>query len=398
LNGLQGWPAKVPLTLHHLAPHQFKVATRIEEVALVQNAIEEAAFLCNEDLFAKGLTLIFGYRHRSSSCAERILHMHLKTLQDAFQFFSAPQNCIDTVVKMRWPDGKVTCPTCGSENVTWLASRKLFQCKTRHKKCQFSVRVGTIMEDSPIRLGDWLIVTWMLMNCRNGISSYEVARTIGITQKSAWFMLHRLRKAMSLDQAGKMGGAGAEVEVDEAYIGGKPQNMHKRRKLELQQERNEVPAWKNRSRYMGKTPVMGMFDRTDGQVRALVVPDTSRKTLEAEVVKNVEPGSLVYTDQAVAYYTLQRDYVHQTITHIDDYVRGSVHTNCLENFWSCLKRTLRGTYVCVSPKHLGAYVAEQGFRFNHRKGFTEHQRFGAVLEGVKGKRLTYKELTAGASM
>jgi transposase-like protein len=305
--------------------------------------------------------------------------MTLNTLQEAFEHFSIPQNAIDYMIGLRWPDGAVECPVCGSKAVTWMPTRSLFQCKANHPKKQFSVKVGTIFEDSPIALGKWLVVAWMLGNCRNGVSSYEVARTIGITQKSAWFMLHRLRTAAQDKPVGKLAG---EVEADETYLGGKARNMH---------------AWKRAQKIHSggvhdKTPVMGILER-GGTVRAMVVKDHKRPQLHAEIRKHVEPGSNLYTDDLHSYRGLP-DYVHSYVDHATKYVSGRVHTNGLENFWSLLKRCIKGTYVQVRPEHLQGYVAEQVFRFNTRKrlNVTEEQRFGKLLAGTTGKRLTYKEL------
>lgn len=305
--------------------------------------------------------------------------MHIATLQDAFDYFSDRQRCVDYVVAMRWPDGKVSCPTCGSEAVTWLPTRFLFQCKGKHAKRQFSVKVGTVLEDSPIALGKWLIVMWMIAGCRNGISSYEVARTIGITQKSAWFMLHRLREAMQDD----MGPLEGVIEADETYVGGKLKNKHVR-KLKQGYAKD-------------KQPVFGMIER-GGRVIAQTVPDAKSKTLLPILTANISPESTVISDEAIAYEGVRwagKSYQHRRINHTGGfYVEGSVHTNTIENFWSCLKRTLKGTYIAVSPRHLQAYVTEQVFRFNVRKGFTEQQRGIVMLNGIQGKRLTYKELVA----
>lgn len=305
---------------------------------------------------------------------------HIKTLQEAFAYFSDRQRCIDYVVSLRWPDGKVACPVCGSEAVTWLPTRFLFQCKGKHPKRQFSVKVGTLMEDSPIPLGDWLLVGWMLTSCRNGVSSYEIARTIGITQKSAWFMLHRLREGMQTPLSpDKFTG---EVEADETYVGGKSRNMHlKRRKKVITH-----PGVHN------KIPVMGLLER-GGDVRAMVIPNHKRRHLQNEISKHVESGSTLYTDDLHSYRKLP-GYEHGFVDHATKFVSGPVHTNGLENFWSCLKRALKGTYVAVSPKHLNSYVAEQVFRFNVRKGFTEEQRGHVLMHGMQGKRLTYSDLIA----
>jgi transposase-like protein len=305
--------------------------------------------------------------------------VQLKTLQDAFSFFSDKQNCIDYVVSWRWPDGRVTCPTCGSTDVKWLKSRSVFCCKTRHPKWQFSVKVGTIMEDSPIPLRDWLMIAWMLGSCRNGISSYEVARTIGVTQKSAWFMLHRLRKAMDSNTEQLSG----EVEMDESYIGGRLKNQHVRKRKQGYQK--------------DKTPVFGMVER-GGRVVTKVVESTHSRVIQPLVEASVSKTALVISDNYPIYDQLTRmGYTHEVINHTADrFVRGNVHTNTIENFWNCLKRMLSGTYISVRPKHLQAYCQEQSFRFNCRKGFTEEQRLRVVLDGFTGKRLTYAELIGKA--
>jgi len=286
------------------------------------------------------------------------------------------------MVRLRWPDGVIQCPTCGSEEVTWMPTRSLFQCKWRHPRRQFSVKVGTIFEDSPIALGKWLLIGWMLANCRNGISSHEVGRTIGITQKSAWFMLHRLREA-ALDE-NHAEPLFDEVECDETYIGGKSKNMHARKRAQRIHSGG----------VHDKTPVMGILQR-GGAVRAMVVKNHKRAILQAEIQKNVAPGSTLYTDDLHSYRGLP-GYVHHYVDHLTKYVSGQVHTNGLENFWSLLKRCIKGTYVQVTPEHLNAYVAEQVFRFNSRKGLkvTEEQRFAKLLTGTTGKRLTYAKLIA----
>lgn len=303
--------------------------------------------------------------------------MILKTLQDAFAYFSDRQRCVDYVVAMRWPDGKVSCPICGSEAVTWLPTRFLYQCKGKHAKRQFSVKVGTLMEDSPIALGKWLIVLTMIGSCRNGISSYEVARTIGITQKSAWFMLHRLREGMT-DNMGPLSGV---IEADETYVGGKPHNKH-RSKMKQSDK---------------KTPVFGIVER-GGRVIAGVAAVANAKEILPVIAANVESESTIYTDGSMIYDKLRwmgKSFTHETVNHEQQsYRAGTVNTNSIENFWSCLKRTIKGTYVAVSPRHLNAYVREQAFRFNVRKGFTEQQRGIVMLNGIQGKRLTYKELVA----
>jgi transposase-like protein len=307
--------------------------------------------------------------------------LELKTLQDAFAYFSDRQRCVDYVVAMRWPDGKVSCPTCGSEAVTWLPTRFLFQCKGKHAKRQFSVKVGTLMEDSPIPLGQWLLISWMLGSCRNGISSYEVARTIGITQKSAWFMLHRLREGMQ-DDSWKLSGT---VEADETYVGGRIKNKHeKARKQGYAKD---------------KIAVIGVVER-GGRVAARVVPSIKKENIHALIEGNVEKSAIVYTDDFPIYDKLASlGFTHEVINHTQDrFARGPMNTNSIENFWSCLKRTIKGTYVAVSPAHLNSYVIEQAFRFNVRKGFSEQQRGIVLLNGIQGKRLTYKSLIARTAL
>jgi len=299
-----------------------------------------------------------------------------ETLQDAIVFFSDQDNCIRYIVGRRWPHG-VFCPTCGRTDVSYVPLRRVWQCKTRHAKCQFSVKVGTVMEDSPIPLKSWLLAMWMITGCRNGISSYEIARTIGITQKSAWFMLHRLRLAMQ-DPLGKLEGI---IEADETYMGGRLKNKH----------RNRLKQGKHND----KTPVFGMVER-GGRVIATVPNSAMARDILPIMAENIQPKATVFTDAHRIYDLvpwLGKSFKHDTINHQEDFFkRGRVHTNTIENFWSCLKRTIKGTYVSGDPKHLNAYVVEQAFRFNVRKGFTEKQRGFVLLHGIIGKRLTYAEL------
>jgi len=303
--------------------------------------------------------------------------MKPKTLQEAVIFYSDPNNCVDYIANKRWPDGVVTCPTCGRKDVTYLHTQRKWQCKSAHAKRQFSAKVGTIFEDSPITLEKWLVVVWMLCNCKNGVSSYEVARTIHVTQKSAWFMLHRIRLGLSNPAFGtKVGNSegGSGVEVDESFIGGKAINMH----------RSKAVNYGKSGSHHGKTVVIGILDRDARKIRAKVVP-------------NVKFGSKVYTDESQAYDKLHWRYIHEFVNHAERYVDGQVHTNGLENFWSLLKRNLRGTYVAVEPFHLDRYLDEQIFRFNNR-GHKEHpvndyERFNLAMSQIFNKRLTYAEVT-----
>jgi transposase-like protein len=303
-----------------------------------------------------------------------------RTLQQAIQYFSDPDNCLSYLVAHRpeWKDG-VICPTCGSKDVSFLPSRRLWQCKTRHSKAQFSVKVGTIMEDSALGLDKWLVAIWMQTNCKNGVSSWEIHRSIGITQKCAWHMLHRIRLALQGPKTRKVGGT---VEVDETFIGGKARNMH------ASKRQRRIPGRGT----SGKTVVLGMLQR-GGTVRATVIEDRDKPTLHAFIDENVRRGSKVYTDELISYWGLEEKYVHRIINHPEEYVRGRVHTNGMENFWRLLKRGLSGTYVSVEPFHLFRYIAEQAFRYNNRKDMNDSDRFGLAVSQIAGKRLTYAEVT-----
>jgi len=297
------------------------------------------------------------------------------------------------MIAVRWSDGKVRCPYCNSEKVTYLEKARLYRCYEKHPKQKFSLKIGTVFEDSPIPLEKWLPATWLLASCRNGISSYEIHRALGVTQKSAWFMMHRIRLAMQTGSFQKFGGGeNSEVEIDEAYIGGKLKNMHARKRIKLTKEGGNPNVT--------KTIVMGFLDREQRKVRTTIVPNTSRATLQAQVLKHVAEDSNVYTDEATGYKSLSKNnnYIHEIVNHTQQYVRGRVHTNGLENFWSLLKRGLNGTYVAVEPFHLSRYLDEQMFRYNNRKDgngrkLTDAERFTLALSQIAGKRLTFAEVT-----
>ncbi|HET9181238.1 MAG TPA: IS1595 family transposase [Candidatus Angelobacter sp.] len=303
-----------------------------------------------------------------------------KTLQQAIQYYGNPDNCLNHLVAQRWPSG-VECPTCGSKDVRFIATRRIWECKTKHPKKQFSVKVGTIFEDSPIGLDKWLTAAWMIANCKNGVSSYEIHRALGVTQKTAWFMLHRIRLAMQDENGGKLKG---HVEADETFIGGKARFMHADRRV-----KNSVNPFYN------KTIVMGVLER-DGKVRTQVIEDRDRKTLHAMVSDNVEFGSYLSTDDCQGYWGLYKNYVHEIIDHAETYVSGKVHTNGIENFWSCLKRGLKGTYISVEPFHLFRYLDEQMFRYNNRatkkQSISDADRFTMLTANLVGKRITYQQL------
>ncbi|HKG62345.1 MAG TPA: IS1595 family transposase [Pyrinomonadaceae bacterium] len=301
-----------------------------------------------------------------------------KTLQQAIIYFSDPKNCLNYLVAKRWPNG-VDCPTCGRKDVTFLEKQNKWQCKSAHSRRQFSVKVGTIFEDSPLGLDKWLAAVWMIVNCKNRISSYEIHRALGVTQKTAWFMDHRIRLAMQTGSFMKQ--MSGHVEVDETFIGGKARNMHR-----------SVRAHRiHGTGRSGKVAVMGLLER-HGEVRTIVVPNVKRKSLHREVSKHVEQGSIVYSDALRSYNQLEEDYVHNVINHAEKYVDGQIHTNGIENFWSLLKPCINGTYVSVEPFHLFRYLDEQTFRFNARFA-NDQERFEKVSERLAGKRLTYKELT-----
>jgi len=304
-----------------------------------------------------------------------------KTLQEAIVYFSDFENCQKAMIEMLWPDGKVRCPNCNAEKVTYLASAKVWKCYGDHPKAKFSLKVGTLLEDSPIGLDKWFTALWLLVNCKNGISSYELGRDLGISQKSAWHVLHRLRKALQNGSFAKLAG---EIEVDETYIGGKARNMHKDRKAKKLQGKG--------GGFSHKVGVQGMLAR-DGEVRVAVISDSQSITLQRNIKKNVEPGAHLFTDEASGYFGLRAEYVHEFINHAEAYVDGNIHTNGLENFWSLLKRGLSGTYVSVEPFHLFRYIDEQAWRYNNRKGMNDYDRFKLALSQVVGKRLTWNEVT-----
>jgi len=303
----------------------------------------------------------------------------IKTLQQAVIYFSEFENCRETMIELRWPDGKVKCPHCGSEKVTYLAKNRVWKCYSGHSRPTFSLKTGTVFEDSPLGLDKWLAALWLVVNCKNGISSCEVARDLGVTQKSAWFMMHRLRFALKQGGFGPLSG---EVEADETFIGGKARNMH----LSERQRRITGTGGKD------KTAVMGILQR-GGMVRTAVLQNRRKKAIQAEVKRHVVAGSALYTDALLSYDGLATHYAHQVVDHAVAYVDGKVHTNGLENFWSLLKRGISGTYVSVEPFHLFRYLDEQTFRYNYRKDMDDSDRFRLALCQIVGKRLTYEHLT-----
>ena len=300
-----------------------------------------------------------------------------KTLQEAILYFADPVNCREYLVARRWPNG-VTCPRCGSQNVLFLEKYNRWHCREKHNAPQFTLKTGTVMEESHVGLDKWMTAMWQIVNCKNGISSYEIHRALGITQKTAWFLDHRIRLALTSGSFEKLTG---EIEADETFIGGKARNMH----VGKRQRRITGTGGKD------KTAVMGIMER-GGKVRTVVIANRKKKALQAEVKKHVEAGSALYTDALLSYEGLAGDYAHQVVDHAVQYVDGRVHTNGLENFWSLLKRGIAGTYVSVEPFHLFRYLDEQAYRFNNRK-MNDAERFDMAVKGIVGKRLTFAEVT-----
>lgn len=313
-----------------------------------------------------------------------------QTLQQAIIHFSDRDTCIEFLKNLRWPDG-VVCPYCEGKEHSYIKTTRVWHCKGCKKR--FSIKVGTVMEDSPIGLEKWLPAFWLIITAKNGISSCELHRSLGVTQKTAWFMLQRIRLAMHNGSLEKMQGT---VEADETFIGGKASYMHKHKRVARIRGRGTV----------GKEAVMSLLDRGERKdreakkkkigkhslIRVKHIRDTSGETLQGEVKANVEAGSEVFTDAAPAYRGLSPEFVHAFVDHAVTYVEGRVSTKGLENFWTLLKRTLKGTYVSVEPYHLFRYLDEQAFRFNEREQ-SDAQRFQVAMKQIVGRRLTYKALT-----
>ncbi len=298
-----------------------------------------------------------------------------ESLQEAVIYFSDVDKAHKFATRLRWPNG-IECPRCGSKEHSYISTRRFWFCKGCKK--QFTVKVASIFEDSPLGMDKWMLAVWLIVTCKNGISSYEIASHLGITQKSAWHLMHRVRKAMQSGSFTKLSG---EVEVDETFIGGKARNMH------VAKRARRITSTGTKD----KVPVMGILER-GGKVRTAVVPNRKKKALQAEVRKHVEAGSALYSDALLSYAGLAGEYAHQVVDHAVAYVDGRVHTNGLENFWSLLKRSIRGTYVSVEPYHLHRYLDEQALRFNERK-MSAGEKFAAVMGNVSGKRLTWNEVT-----
>ncbi len=313
--------------------------------------------------------------------------MEPQSLQEAILYFADPVNCREYLAARRWPDG-VRCPRCDSQNVVFLEKYNRWQCREKHPAPQFTLKTGTIFEDSPLGLDKWLTAMWMVVNCKNGVSSWEIHRALKITQKSAWFLDHRIRLALQNGSIFKLGGKSREVEADETFIGGKARNMH--RDVHARRITGGGQSAKD------KIIVMGILER-GGHVRTQVIPDRQKETLQPIVRKHVHLGSALFTDEMGGYKGLRGEFEHQIIDHAMQYVDGRIHTNGMENFWSLLKRGLGGTYVSVEPFHLFRYLDEQVFRYNNRatkdNPLNDADRFDLAVRQIVGRRLTYKQLT-----
>ncbi len=307
-----------------------------------------------------------------------------RTLQETVIYFADSDVAHAFAVELRWPDG-VFCPFCNGSEHSFISTRKLWKCKSCKK--QFSVRVGTIFEDSPISLSKWLVAFWLLTNCKNGISSYELHRGLGVTQKTAWFMLHRIRAAIKAKTFNKK--LSGIVEADECFIGGLFKNMHDSRKARVRAE-SDAKGARNMRGAIGKTLVQAVLER-NGEVRAQILANGQVEPRAEFLEEHVEEGSTLMTDEGYAYPRFAERFFHEFVNHEIEYVNGNVHTNGVENFWSLLQRGLSGTYVSVEPYHLAAYVDEQCFRFNNRKT-DDSQRFLRAMAMFPTARLTYKDL------
>lgn len=299
-----------------------------------------------------------------------------KNLAELTSYFKTDQSCREYLEEMRW-HGKPVCPHCNHDESYKFADGRYYKCKACRQK--FTVTIGTIFEDTKIGLRKWFIAIYIFSSHKKGISSCQLAKDVGVTQKSAWHMLHRIRFAFGINEPDMLTD---EVEVDETYIGGKAKNMHK-----------SVREKKIKGRgASGKTPVLGLVER-NGRVIAKPVPNTEADTLLPIVRERVALGSSIFTDEFPAYNKLDKDYAHASVNHSAGvYVDGNIHTNTIDGYWSLLKRGIFGIYHQVSSKHLHRYCAEFDYRYNTRRN-GEVQRFDNALKHTDG-RLMYKVLTA----
>lgn len=302
-----------------------------------------------------------------------------RNLVEAIRYFSDPEQAFDFVKNLRWADGRVICPRCGHDEVSFLTTRRIWKCKGC--KRQFSLKVGTIFEDSPLGWDKWLPAVWLIANSKNSISSHELARSLGVTQKSAWFMLHRIREAMRTGTFEKMSGI---TEVDDTFIGGLAENMHRKvRKVKITGTGGH-----------NKMIVQGVRNRDTGTVAAAVIGGTAKTDIQPHIFQWVEPGSALFTDVHRGYNGLESHYAMKQVNHsTGEYVCGDVHTNGIENYWSLLKRSIKGSQIHVSASHLQRYADERTFSYNNRDK-DDLGRMRAAMSGVNGRRVTWERLTA----
>jgi transposase-like protein len=289
---------------------------------------------------------------------------------EAIRYFADEDRCIGFVAAMRWPNG-VVCPSCGRSDVSYLGKQKRWQCKSAHSKRQFSAKTGTIFEDSALGLDKWLPAVWNVVNAKNGISSYEMARNLRITQKSAWHMNHRIREAMKVDSIEKLSGT---IEADETYVGGKTHD--------------------NLGRFHNKTAAVGIVEKKadGGQARAFATKTPDASNTLPFLRANIEKGSTLHTDEGAIYYRVQRDFEHFAVNHSKkEYVRDGVHINTVEGLWNLFKRSYKGTYTHLSAEHLDRYMQEHVFRYNTCTE-DDGERFVGWFKGLE-RCLTYKTLT-----
>lgn len=298
-----------------------------------------------------------------------------KSIFDLLKAFPDEQSCIDHLERLRW-NGEPVSP--------FDETSKVYSCKGNKYKCKstgkyFNVRTGTIFDNTKIPLQKWFLALYVFSSHKKGISSHQLAKDISVTQKSAWFLLHRLRYAF--DHPNFKSTVGNVVEIDECGIGGQSYYKHANKKT-----KNEEGAT-----ISNKTSVIGMRER-GGNVKAMVITDRTKETLLPIIHKNVEPNSVIMTDELIAYQALDNYFEHYSVNHsAKEFVNEMAHTNGIENFWSHLKRGIDGIYHQISKDHLQSYIDEFLLRFNTRK-FTTQNRFDLVLSGVTGKKLTYQNL------
>ena len=303
--------------------------------------------------------------------------MNFKSIIEFSQYFNTDEKCRQYLEEQRW-ENEPACPHCGSTNVKRFSTdHKTFKCKEKECRKKFTVTVGTIYENTKIPLTKWFLATYILSVHSKGISSVQLANWLNITVKSAWFLNHRIREMLT-DKAPEL--LNDIVEVDETYIGGKISNKHASKRKELKRNDN-------------KSMVVGALQR-GGKVKTKVVPHADIENVQKTINEFVEPNSTMVTDESHAYKKVSQNYKHETVNHRDkEYVRGNIHTNGIEGYWSLLKRQIVGIHHFVSPKHLQRYCNESSYRYNTRD-LSQDKRFADVLTKCDG-RLKYNDLING---